>query len=400
MSILFTNIAELRTIDAEDSVIRDAALVIDGEKIAWIGAASSAPAADSAVDMGGRAVLPGWVDSHSHLVFAGDRSAEFEARMAGQKYAAGGIRVTTEATRAVGDYDLTRLLLARRAEAASGGTTTLETKTGYGLDVEEEARHARLASTIADTVTFLGAHVVPAGTDADEYTRLVTGDMLDAVRPYVEWIDVFCETGAFNAEQSRAVLEAGKAAGLGLRVHGNQLGEGPGVQLAVELGAASVDHVNHINAADVAALADSWSGFSLTDPSSARGTVATALPACDLSTREPLAPARELLDAGVVVAIASNCNPGSSFTSSVSYCVTTAVLQMRLTVAEALRAATHSGAIALGLEQETGSLEVGKYADLHILNAPSAVHLAYRPGMPLTFQTWKRGKQVHGVVLD
>lgn len=399
MSTLFTNIAELRTIDAEDSVLHDAALVVEGERIAWIGAASSAPAADSVVDLGGRAVLPGWVDSHSHLVFAGDRSAEFEARMAGQKYAAGGIRVTTEATRAVGDYDLTRLLLGRRAEAAAGGTTTLETKTGYGLDVEEEARHARLASTVADTVTFLGAHVVPAGTDADEYTRLVTGEMLDAVRPYVEWIDVFCETGAFNAEQSRAVLEAGKAAGLGLRVHGNQLGEGPGVALAVELGAASVDHVNHINVADVTALADSWSEFSLTDPSSARGTVATALPACDLSTREPLAPARELLDAGVVVAIASNCNPGSSFTSSVSYCVTTAVLQMRLTVAEALRAATHSGAIALGLDQETGSLEVGKYADLHVLNAPSAVHLAYRPGMPLTFQTWKRGKQVHGAEL-
>lgn len=396
MSTLFTNIAELRTIDAEDTVLRDAALVVEGERIAWIGRASEAPVADTLVDVGGRAVLPGWVDSHSHLVFAGDRSAEFEARMAGQKYAAGGIRVTTEATHAVGDYDLTRLLLGRRAEAAAGGTTSLETKTGYGLDVEEEARHARLASTIADTVTFLGAHVVPTGTDADEYTRLVAGPMLDAVRPYVEWIDVFCETGAFNAEQSRAVLEAGKAAGLGLRVHGNQLGEGPGTQLAVELGAASVDHVNHLSAADVRALADSWSSFSLTDPSSPRGTVATCLPACDLSTREPLAPARELLDAGVVVAIASNCNPGSSFTSSVTYCVTTAVLQMKLTVAEALRAATHSGAIALGIEQETGSLEVGKYADLHILNAPSAVHIAYRPGMPLTHQTWKRGQLVHG----
>ncbi|MFP5311464.1 MAG: imidazolonepropionase, partial [Actinomycetes bacterium] len=245
MSTLITNIAELMTQDLEHRVLKDAAVVIEGERISWIGAAADAPAADDAIDAGGRAMLPGWVDSHTHLLFAGDRTAEFEARMAGQAYAAGGIAVTMEATRATSDFDLTRLAMGRVAEAVSQGTTYVETKTGYGLDLEHEARSARIASTVADQVTFLGAHLVPSGQDPDEYTDLVCGPMLAAVRPYVQWADVFCEEGAFNAEQARRVLIACREAGLGLRVHGNQLGEGPGVQLAVELGAASVDHVNY-----------------------------------------------------------------------------------------------------------------------------------------------------------
>lgn len=402
MSTLITNIAELMTQDAEHRVLRDAAVVIEGERISWIGAAADAPAADDAVDAGGRAVLPGWVDSHTHLIFAGDRTAEFEARMAGESYSAGGIAVTTAATRSTGDFDLTRLALGRVAEAVSQGTTYLETKTGYGLDVENEARSARIAATVADEVTYLGAHLVPAGMDPEEYTDLVCGPMLSAVRPYVRWADVFCEQGAFTEDQSRRVLQACRDAGLGLRVHGNQLGEGPGVRLAVEFGAASVDHVNYLSAADIDALAAGWSGWD-TDPGSgsggSRGTVATCLPACDLSTRQPLAPGRALLDAGVQIALASNCNPGTSYTSSMAFCVATAVLQMRLSVREAVRAATYGGALALGREsgndvdgeRAVGSIAVGHRADLHLLNAPSATHLAYRPGIPLTHAVWRAG---------
>lgn len=402
-STLITNIGELSTQDytegAGASVLHRAAVLFEGERISWIGAAADAPSADAVVDAGGRAGLPGWVDSHTHLVFAGDRSAEFEARMAGQSYAAGGIAVTTEATRGASDYDLTRLLLARVAEAAAGGTTYLETKTGYGLNLEEERRHARIASGVADQVTFLGAHLVPDGVDADEYTDLVCTDMLDAVLPYVQWADVFCEKGAFTEDQSRRVLAACREAGLGLRVHGNQLGPGAGVQLAVEFGAASVDHVNYLSDDDVAALAGTWSGW---DGGGTPGTVATCLPACDLSTRAPLADARRLLDAGVPVALASNCNPGTSYTSSMNFCVAAAVLQMGLTVQEALRAATYGGALALRVHTGTdrdgqravGSLAVGHRADLQLLNAPSAAHLAYRPGMPLTGSVWRSGVQV------
>lgn len=419
-STLITNIGELSTQDASrgpvGSVLRDAAVVLEGERISWIGAASEAPAADRMVDAGGRAGLPGWVDSHTHLVFAGDRGAEFEARMAGESYTAGGIAVTTEATRAASDYDLTRLLLARAAEAAAGGTTYLETKTGYGLTVEEERRHARIASTVANQVTFLGAHLVPAGADADEYTDLVSNEMLEAVLPYVQWADVFCERGAFSEEQSRRVLQACRDAGLGLRVHGNQLGHGAGVRLAVEFAAASVDHVNFLTDDDVEALAGTWAGWKPDTTGAAGagaagadipgtgvpGTVATCLPACDLSTRAPLAPARRLLDAGVQVALASNCNPGTSFTSSMSFCVATAVLQMELTVQEAIRAATFGGALALRVHtgedrnghRAVGSLAVGHRADLQLLNAPSAAHLAYRPGMPLTGAVWRAGQQL------
>ena len=298
---------------------------------------------------------------------------------------------------------LRRLLAARVAEAAAGGTTYLETKTGYGLDVEHERRSAVLAAEAVDEVTYLGAHLVPAGADAEAYTDLVCGDMLDAVRPYARWADVFCETGAFTEEQSRRVLAACREAGLGLRVHGNQLGPGAGVRLAVQFGAASVDHVNYLDDADVAALAGSWAAWAPAQPDGgAPGTVATVLPACDLSTRAPLAPARRLLDAGVQIAIASNCNPGTSYTSSVSFCVTTAVLQMGLSVQEAVRAATFGGALALRRhlgadadgQRAVGSIAVGHRADLHLLDAPSATHLAYRPGMPLTHAVWRAGVRV------
>ncbi|MFY9679246.1 imidazolonepropionase [Glutamicibacter protophormiae] len=395
---LITNISEAFLSDAAHTLIENAAILIDGEDIAWVGEAEHAPEADSVIDAGQRAALPGWVDSHSHLVFAGDRSREFVARMAGQDYAAGGIAVTTKATRAASDDDLTRLVMGRAAEALAGGTTYLETKTGYGLNVEEEARHARIASTVVDQVTFLGAHLVPADMDAQEYTDLVCGEMLERVLPFVQFADVFCERGAFNEAQSRQVLAAAKDAGLGLRVHGNQLGPGPGTQLAVEFGAASVDHVNFLDADDVAALAGSWADWDARARTGTAGTVATCLPACDLSTRMPFAPGRELIDAGAQIALASNCNPGTSYTSSMAFCVSTAVLQMHLSIEEAIVAATYGGALALGVQDRVGSLEVGKRADIQLLNAPSVAHLAYRPGMNLSGPVFRAGRLAAGQI--
>jgi len=385
LSVAVTGIGELTTNDDELGELTGAALVLDGARVAWVGAEADVPAADERVDVSGRAVLPGWVDSHTHLVFAGDRTAEFGARMAGKPYTAGGIAVTVGATRAASDDELAANLRRHVAEAAAQGTTCLETKTGYGLTVADEVRSARIAGEVVDEVTFLGAHLVPPGTDADDYVALVCGEMLAAVAPYVRWADVFCETGAFDVDQSRAVLTSAAARGLGLRVHGNQLGAGPGVALAVELGAASVDHCTYLAPSDVDALAGSE-------------TVATLLPACDLSTRQPLPDARALLDAGVTVALASNCNPGSSYTSSMAYCVTTAVLQMRMTVAEAVRAATLGGARALRREAGDGAVGVlrpGARADLHVLDAPSVTHLAYRPGVPLTHAVWLAGRRAH-----
>jgi imidazolonepropionase len=387
---LITDIGELTTQDDERTRRHDAALVIVDGRIAWIGSAAGAPAADSRTSVGGRAVLPGWVDSHSHLVFAGSRSAEFEARMSGTRYEAGGIASTVAATRAASEEELRANAGRLRREAESQGTTFLETKTGYGLDLESETRSARVAAAVADTVTYLGAHVVPSGTDRRDYLDLVTGPMLAAVAPYCDFVDAFCEEGAFDVDECREVLLAARAAGLGLRLHGNQLGRSGGVGLAVELGCASVDHCNHLSAVDVDALAGS-------------ATVATLLPACDLSTREPLAPARRLLDAGAEIALASNCNPGSSYTTSMPFCIATAVLQMGLTVDEAVWAATRGGARALRRDSgddAVGRLRVGGRADLQVLDAPSVVHLAYRPGVPMVAATWRAGIRTPRWTLD
>jgi len=384
MSELITGIGELTT-QAHSSEpgarLHDAALVIDDGRIVWIGSAAAAPAADRRTDVGGRAVLPGWVDTHTHLLFGGDRSIEFEARMAGRPYAAGGINTTVAATRAATEEQLVATAQGLRHEAEAQGTTFIETKTGYGLDLASETRSARAAARVADVVTFLGAHIVPAGLDRRDYLDLVTGPMLAAVRPYVQFIDAFCERGAFDVEETREVLMAGRAAGLGLRVHGNQLGFSGGVRLAAELGAASVDHCNYLEPADIDALA-------------AGATIATLLPACDLSTRQPFPPARRLLDAGVTIALATNCNPGTSYTTSMPFCVATAVLQMGLTVGEAVWAATRGAARSLGLDQgpdAVGSLFVGSRADLQVLYAPSISHLAYRVGVPLTSAVWRHG---------
>ena len=381
ISELITDIGELTTQDEDRSRQHDAAIVIANGRVAWIGPAADAPATDIRTSVAGRAVLPGWVDSHSHIVFSGSREAEFEERMAGRRYEAGGIAATVAATRAASEVTLLANARALRREAEIQGTTFLETKTGYGLDLDSESRSARVAAAVADTVSFLGAHVVPVGVDRRDYLDLLTGPMLSAVAPYVQWIDAFCEVGAFDLEESREILGAGQAAGLGLRLHGNQLGFSGGARLAVELGCASVDHCNHLTAEDIDALASS-------------STVATLLPACDLSTGEPLAPARRLLDAGAAIALASNCNPGSSYTTSMPFCVATAVLQMGLTIDEAIWAATRGGARALGRDagpDAVGSLRVGGRADFQVLAAPSVVHLAYRPGVPLTAAVWRDG---------
>ncbi|SOD65226.1 imidazolonepropionase [Streptomyces zhaozhouensis] len=362
--------------------LQDAALVIEDDRVVWIGASSRAPATDSHIDAAGRSVIPGFVDSHAHLLFAGDRTAEFHARMSGEPYEAGGIATTVAATRAAPDDELAARLAHFRREMARQGTTTVETKSGYGLTVRDEARALRIAAEQLDEVTFLGAHIVapeyrddPAG-----YVDLVTGPMLDACAPHARWVDVFCERGAFGADQARAVLLAGRARGLRPRVHANQLGPGPGVALAVELGAASADHCTHLTDADVAALADG-------------PTVATLLPGCEFSTRSPYPDARRLLDAGVVVALATDCNPGSSFTSSMPFCLAVAVREMGMTPDEALWSATAGGAAALE-RADVGRIVPGGRADLALLDAPDPVHLAYRPGVPLVSAVWREGARV------
>ncbi|WP_408899265.1 imidazolonepropionase [Nocardioides sp. R1-1] len=383
MSLLITNIGELVTNDpaaAETGdplgIRNDAAVVVSDGRVAWVGAAADAPDADEVFDAQGRAVLPGFVDSHSHLVFAGDRSLEFQARMAGESYAAGGIRTTVAATRAASDDQLAAGVARHVAEMRRQGTTTLEIKSGYGLSVADEARSLEVARQFTDETTFLGAHVVAPeyADDPAAYVDLVTGPMLEAAAPHARWIDVFCERGAFDEDQARTILAAGAAAGLRGRLHANQLGEGPGVRLAAELGLTAVDHCTYLTDDDVHALRDA-------------GTVATLLPGVEFSTRHPYPSARRLVDAGVTVAIASDCNPGSCYTSSLPFCIALAVREMGMTPAEAVWAATAGGARALG-RTDVGALVPGARGDMVLLDAPTHVHLAYRPGVPLVARTW------------
>jgi imidazolonepropionase len=384
VSLLITGIGSLVTNDpglgdGPLGLLRDAAVVVDGDRVAWVGAAAAAPAADESFDAAGRALLPGFVDSHAHLVFAGDRTAEFNARMSGQAYSAGGIRTTVAATRAATDAELDANLARFVTEALRQGTTTIECKSGYGLTVADEARALRIASAHTPETTYLGAHVVAPefADDPAGYVDLVTGEMLDACAPHARWVDVFCERGAFDGDQARAVLTAGAKRGLVPRVHANQLGHGPGVQLAVELGAASADHCTHLTDEDVAALAGG-------------DTVATLLPGAEFSTRAAYPDARRLIDAGASVALSTDCNPGSSFTSSMAFCIAVAVREMGMTPDEAVHAATAVGARALR-RTDVGAVTPGARADLLLLDAPSHVHLAYRPGVPLTAAVWRAG---------
>jgi imidazolonepropionase len=398
VSVLITNIAELTTNGPERgatpgpaaarpdgfAAMTDAALVIEQGQVAWTGPASRAPAADEMVDAEGRAVLPGFVDSHAHLVFAGERGAEFAARMAGQPYRAGGIRSTVAATRQATDGQLRANLLRLADEMLAQGITTFECKSGYGLTTRDEERSVAIAAEVTPEVTYLGAHVVPPEFDGDPagYVDLVCGAMLGACAPYSRWVDVFCEQGAFGRDEAAAVLEAGMAAGLQPRVHANQLTAGPGVQLAVEVGAASADHCSNLTSADVEALATS-------------ATVATLLPGVEFSTRHPYPAARRRLDAGATVALATDCNPGSCFTSSMPLCVALAVREMHMTTQEAVWAATAGGARALR-RTDVGHLGVGARADLVMIDGPSHAYLAYRPGVPLVVGVWRAGERQPG----
>ncbi len=402
---LFTNIGLLVTNDPGLGVgitgeIQDAALLIDLGRVTWVGTATAAEVAggsdiDRVIDLGGNCLIPGFVDSHSHVIFAGDRAADFEARMAGHKYSAGGILSTVAATRAATEEELRSTLAGFVGEMNSQGTTTLEVKSGYGLSVHDEERLVRLAAEVTEDVTFLGAHVIPreyrgvsgALTDdeigtREDYVALVVGPMLEACAPYSKWIDVFCEEGAFTLDESRRILEAGITAGLMPRLHASQLAPGEGIRLAVDLGTASVDHCTYLTDLDVAALAHSR-------------TVATLLPGVEFSTRVPYPDARHLIDAGVTVALSTDCNPGSSFTSSMPFCIALAVREMGMTPAEALWSATAGGARALRRE-DVGQLTVGARADLVEVAAASYVHFAYRPGVPLVRRVWKDGELVTG----
>ncbi|HEX8495884.1 MAG TPA: imidazolonepropionase [Actinomycetales bacterium] len=384
-SVVVTGIGELVTCDpalgdgSRLGLLTSAAVVVDDGVVVWAGDAALAPPADVRVDVQGRAVVPGFVDSHAHLVFAGDRAAEFEARASGAPYDGGGIASTVSATRDADDEVLRRNLFGLVAQMRAQGTTTVEVKSGYGLTVDDEARSLRLAREVTAETTYLGAHVVPAGADRGEYVDLVTGPMLAACAPHARWVDVFCEPAsphAFDGDEARAVLLAGRAAGLGLRVHGNQLSVGPGVRLAVELGAASVDHCTHLLPADVDALAAGAPADGRT------GTVATLLPGVEFSTRSPYPDGAALLAAGAVVALATDCNPGTSFTTSMPFVIALAVREMGMTPAQALWAATAGGAMALR-RNDIGRLSPGARADLAVLDAPSHRHLSYRPGVPL-----------------
>jgi imidazolonepropionase len=388
MSIAITNIGSLVTNDQSLGSgllgeIENAALVIENDKVVWVGNSAQVPDSDQRIDAEGKAVIPGFVDTHAHLLFAGERSKEFQARMKGDKYSAGGIKSTVAATREATDSELEQNLMRLVAEMQRSGITTFETKSGYGLSTNDETRALAIAAKHTTETTFLGAHVVPSEYSGreDKYVELVTGEMLDSVLPYAKWIDVFCDQGAFDVDQSRQILQAGKDKGLLPRIHANQLTQGRGVQLAVELDCASADHCTHLSDKDIEVLAGS-------------NTVATLVPGAEFSTRATYPNAARLFGAGVSVALATDCNPGSSYTTSMPFCIAVAIREMGFTPEQALWSATMGGAKALR-RNDIGSLTVGQSADLVVLNAPSYLHLGYRPGVDLVSQVFKSGKSIY-----
>ncbi len=366
-SQLIKNIGQLITNSDENlGIINNAGLIIDGGKVAWIGENSKAPSADSAIDANNGVVAPGFVDSHTHAVFAGDRHKDYVARMAGEKYASGGIKTTVAATRAASKDDLRAHTKSIVDRARKSGTTTIEIKSGYGLDVETEKKILEVAKEFSTETTYLGAHVVPDGIDRNDYLKLVTGEMLDACAPFAKWIDVFCDSGAFTVEEAREIIKAGKAKGLMGRIHGNQLGESGGADLAAEMKLASVDHCTFVSDDTIEKLASA-------------GVVATLLPGAEFFTKSKYPDAKRYFAAGVKVALATDCNPGSSYLTSMPIVMSLAIREMGFTPAQAFYSATKGGALALQRD-DIGHLTVGAKADLNIWNCPSFEHIAYRMG--------------------
>ena len=368
-ALLIGNIGQLITnSDKELGILEKAALVVENQKVVWAGSNESAPAADDYLDAENGVVTPGFVDSHTHAIFSGDRSRDYVARMSGNKYATGGIKTTVAATRDATDIEL-KLNLQRILQYIKlNGTTTFEIKSGYGLDIASEVKILKIAKEFTSETTFLGAHVVPDeySEDRSAYVNLVKGEMLDAVLPYAKWIDVFCDTGAFTTDESREILKSGMAKGLLGRIHGNQLGDTGGVELALELGLASVDHASHISDASIEALANSE-------------VVTTFLPGAEFFTKSAYPNAKKLLELGATVALATDCNPGSSFITSMPIVMAMAIRDMGFTPAQAMAAATLGGAKALK-RADIGYLTAGAKADIIIWQAPTYEHIPYRMG--------------------
>ena len=385
-STLFHNANQIVTNSSDQlydlSIIENASLLVNDKKITWMGASADAPKSDNIVDCTNRVLLPGFVDSHSHLVFAGDRSAEFAARMAGESYSAGGIHFTVEKTRAASDEVLRSNISKLIAEMHENGITHYEIKTGYGLTLQDEIRALKIAREFTEDVTLMAAHVVPKEfeNNRSEYVDLIINEMLPASVGIAKWVDVFCESGAFFIDESKRILMAAKQLGFGLKIHANQLGQAETLQLAAELSVTSADHCTYLENNDIAALIE-------------KDVVATLLPATEFSTNSPYPDAQKLITAGAKVAIATNCNPGSSFTTSMPFCIAVAVREMNFTTEQAIWAATKGGALALA-NRDLGKLAVGGFADLVVLDAPSYVHLAYRPGVSMIHSTYISGQRV------
>lgn len=396
-SLVLTGISSLVTNNADHGgllgTIEGAAVAIVDGVVSWVGSADAIPGEYGdleRVDAEGRAVLPGFVDAHTHAVFAGDRADEFSQRAAGATYEeilarGGGIHATVAATRAATLDELVAGSTPRIERMLKHGTTTAEVKTGYGLDVVSERKILDAILAIGRDLpidlipTYLGAHVVPQEfVDRREaYLDLVTGEMLDAVATEVRFVDVFCDDAAFSVAETRRVASAANAAGLPMRLHVDQLSASGGAALAAELRVVSADHLDHATGEDFQRLAEA-------------GVVAVLLPGVSWSLKLPAPPGRRAWDAGATVAIATDCNPGTSYIETMPFVIALAVATCGLTVDEAVWAATRGGALALDLP-DRGAIEVGGVGDLVIVDADTHAHLAYRPDGGLVAATVKRG---------
>jgi len=396
-SLLVFNVGSLVTNDPAIGgllgIVEGGAVAIVDGAVDWVGPEADVPSGYRdlpRLDAGGAAVLPGFVDPHTHLVFAGDRSDEFARRLRGETYeeilaAGGGILSTVEATRAASEEDLYEAAAERAWRMLANGTTTVEIKSGYGLDVVAEEKMLRVAARLNESLpidvvpTFLGAHVVPAEyrDNRDAYVDLVCDEMLEACAPLARFCDVFNDEAAFTVDETRRILEAAKTRGLDARIHADQLGRVGAADLAAELSAASADHLDHATDADLAAMRSA-------------GTTAVLLPAVSFSMRLPYPDGRRIWDSGVTVALATDCNPGTANVESMPFVVALAALNMGLTPDEAVWAATRGSARSLRLD-DRGHLVPGAVADLVILDAPSHLHIPYRPDADLVAAVVKSG---------